>query len=225
MRGSLRDAFEARDWSGRKVPSRSGAGSTLAATGAVRAALPGIFDRYSVRRFLDAPCGDWFWMRETDLAGFEYIGGDISLEVIDGVRAAYQAPGRSFVHLDITSDPLPAVDMVMCRDCLFHLKWWLRWRFFRNFVESGIPWLLTTMHHTPVNRRLRKNGGFAPFNPWVDPLTPPAPVESFSETGTLDLSPGALATAAGRLQRSMGIWSRAQVIEALERRADKEPAT
>ncbi|PKQ11569.1 MAG: hypothetical protein CVT70_13780 [Alphaproteobacteria bacterium HGW-Alphaproteobacteria-1] len=219
MRDDLRSEFEQKDWSGRKADSRSGAGSTLAATQAVRDALPGVLERYEVRTFLDAPCGDWFWMQHVDLSGVTYIGGDISREVLDAVALRHAGAGRSFVHLDITSDPLPEADMMMCRDCLFHLKWWLRWTFFKNFAKSGIPYLLTTMHHTTVNRRLHKNGGFAPFNPCAAPFNFPDPLETFSETGDIKLDPAYLDTSRGRRQRSMGVWSRAQVVGALERHA------
>jgi SAM-dependent methyltransferase len=222
MRDVLRAEFETKDWSGRNVGSRSGAGSTLEATAALRAALPGLLARYGVRRFLDAPCGDWFWMQHVDLSGVTYIGGDISGDVIEAVVEQHAGAGREFRHLDITADPLPQADMMMCRDCLFHLKWWLRWRFFENFVESGIPWLLTSMHPTPVNRRLANNGGFAPFNPCAAPFNLADPVETISESGEINLDPAFLATARGRRQRLMGVWSRAQVIEALERHAAEE---
>jgi SAM-dependent methyltransferase len=225
MRDTLRSEFEAKDWSGPRVGSRSGAGSTLEATVALRAALPGLLARYKVRRFLDAPCGDWFWMQHVDLGDVHYIGGDIARDVLDAVSASHAGAGRTFTHLDITADPLPQADMMMCRDCLFHLKWWLRWKFFENFVASGIPFLLTSMHHTPVNRRLQKNGGFAPFNPCAAPFNFPDPLETIPETGETDLDPAFLDTARGRRQRSMGLWSRAQVVEALERHAATEAAS
>ena len=224
MRDALRLEFETKDWSGRKVESRSGAGSTLAATAALRAALPGLLARHNVRRFLDAPCGDWFWMQHVDLGDVHYIGGDIARDVLDAVTAEHAGAGREFRHLDITADPLPQADMMMCRDCLFHLKWWLRWRFFENFVASGIPLLLTSMHPTPVNRRLHKNGGFAPFNPCAAPFNFPEPLEAIHESGEINLDPAFLATARGRRQRSIGLWSRAQVADALERHATEEKA-
>ncbi len=216
MRSGLRNAFENLSWAGRRKGPRSGQGSTLEATAPLRAALPGIFERYRVRTFLDAPCGDWTWMQHVDLTGIDYTGGDISLEVVDAVKARHEAPGRSFIHLDITSDPLPRVDLMMCRDCLFHLKWWLRWAFFENFVQSGTPYLLTTMHYIPVNGRLRANAGFQRFNPCAAPFNFDDPVETISETGEINLDPEYLQSPAGQNQRSLGIWLREQVIAALE---------
>ncbi|WP_170789725.1 class I SAM-dependent methyltransferase [Ruegeria lacuscaerulensis] len=220
MRSGVRNAFESKDWSGRQGGPRSGVGSTLIATAPLRKALPEVFERYKVKTLLDAPCGDWTWMQEVDLTGINYIGGDISLEVVQSVQQMHAGPGREFIHLDITSDPLPKADMILCRDCLFHLKWWLRWAFFENFVQSGIPYLLTTMHHVEVNERLRNNAGFKRFNPRVEPFNFDDPIEEILETGEINLDPDFLQTREGRDQRSLGIWSRAQVMNALERRSN-----
>lgn len=220
MRDSVRSVFENKSWAGRRNGPRSGPGSTLAATAALRAALPRIFVEYKVGTFLDAPCGDWTWMQQVDLNGIHYIGGDISTEVVTEVKDMHAAPGREFIHLDITSDALPKVDLMMCRDCLFHLKWWLRWAFFENFVESEIPYLMTTMDYVPRNPRLQRNGDFKKFNPCAAPFNFPDPIESVSETGEINLSPDFLETPEGRKQRSLGIWSRDQVIDALERREE-----
>lgn len=217
MRDNVRNAFESKSWSGRRRGPRSGPGSTLDATAPLRAALPRIFDTYRVKTFLDAPCGDWTWMQDVDLSGIRYIGGDISLQVVDAVKEQHGAPGREFMHLDITSDDLPKADLMMCRDCLFHLKWWLRWAFFERFVASLTPYLLTTMHYVPVNPRLHNNGGFKRFNPCAEPFNFSDPVETISETGEINLDPDFLETRAGRNQRSLGIWSRQQVVDALER--------
>ncbi|WP_170377761.1 class I SAM-dependent methyltransferase [Ruegeria atlantica] len=218
MRSGLRDTFETLSWSGRRNGPRSGHGSTLAATRPLRDALPRIFDEYNVKTFLDAPCGDWTWMQHVDLTGIQYVGGDISLEVLEEVKQQHAAPGREFMHLDITSDTLPKADMMMCRDCLFHLKWWLRWAFFENFVASGIPYLLTTRHYIPQNPRLPRNGGFKRFNPCVAPFNFSEPIETVSETGEINLDPEFMLTREGQKQRSLGIWSRDQVIDAVARR-------
>ncbi|MEX0305822.1 MAG: hypothetical protein AB3N12_00415 [Ruegeria sp.] len=220
MRDGVRTAFESKSWAGRNVP-RSGPGSTLAATAPLREALPDLFERYAVKTFLDAPCGDWTWMQQVDLNGINYIGGDISLEVVQSVQEQHTAPGREFRHLDITSDPLPQADLMMCRDCLFHLKWWLRWAFFENFAQSDIPFLLTTKHHVSKNAKLGNNAGFKLFNPCAAPFNLPEPIEEICETGTLNSDPEFLQTREGRLQRSIAIWSKEQVIDALKRRENE----
>jgi len=193
-------------------------------TEGIRAALPRIFRDYDVKTFVDAPCGDWFWMRHVDLDGVDYIGLDISSELVDEIRAEFERPGVAFGHADVTSDPLPKADMLMCRDCLFHLKDWLRWDFYRNFLASGSSHLLSTINHVRENKRLGQNGGFSAFNPMLPPFNLPAPLEMIHETDpnlpadwreVLDAPPATMRRSGG-VHRSMGIWSRAQVQQAVD---------
>ncbi|MCX8509667.1 MAG: hypothetical protein ORN49_12460, partial [Rhodobacteraceae bacterium] len=81
MRDNLRSVFEKKSWAGINDAPRSGPGSDMAATARLRAALPGVFQRYGVKTFFDAPCGDWFWMQHVDLSALSYIGADISGEL------------------------------------------------------------------------------------------------------------------------------------------------
>ncbi|MEM9967579.1 MAG: hypothetical protein AAF755_05705 [Pseudomonadota bacterium] len=186
----------------------------------LRAALPHVFKAYNVRTFLDAPCGDWFWMQHVDLGDVQYIGGDISSEIIAKLNQSFGSDQRSFVHLDITSDPLPKADMIMVRDCLFHLRFWLRWAFFSNFVNSGIPYLMTTVSYPLENKNLRVNGEWARFNPMLPPFSLSDPLELIHETADdlsmnwsdIHQSPHA------RSSRSLGIWHRNQVADAINSR-------
>ena len=58
--------------------SRSGRGSTLAYTKPLRRSLAKSLRRLNATVFLDAPCGDFNWMRHVELPdGTSYIGGDI----------------------------------------------------------------------------------------------------------------------------------------------------
>jgi len=66
--------------------SRSGEGSDLVQTEIIRRELPKIVEQYSIRTFLDAPCGDWYWMRETDLGVEHYIGVDIVETMIENTK-------------------------------------------------------------------------------------------------------------------------------------------
>lgn len=214
MRDNLRSVFEQKSWAGKAgVHPRSGPGSDMASTERLRAALPGLFERYQVKTLIDAPCGDWFWMQAVDLTGITYVGADISGGLIADNQARFARPGVSFRHLDITSDPLPSGDLFLCRDCLFHLKFWLRWKFFEAFAASDNRYLLLTMHHVAENLPVLANGGFKRFNPTRPPFSLPDPLEIISETP--DGTPDADA-------RSLGLWSRAQVADALSRRPTPE---
>lgn len=219
MRKGLQKIFEQKDWGNKPGIPRSGDGSTMENTERLRAAFPRIFKDYNVKTFLDAPCGDWFWMQHVDLDGMTYIGGDISHELIEENKSKYDADGREFMHLDITSDALPEADMIMCRDCMFHLKFWLRWAFFENFAKSNIPYLLMTMHHQAVNKRLHQNGGFFRFNPLVEPFNFEDPLEIICETQD-ELPADIYEREDAWKERSLGIWSREQVARAVDVRQE-----
>ena len=216
MREKLKTSFSAIDWSERRkgIP-RSGPGSTLEHTESLRGALPGIFKKYEVRSFVDAPCGDWHWMKHLDLSSITYSGLDIVPELVEKNAERFGRENVAFKVADITSDPLPYADMLMCRDCLFHLKFWLRWAFLENFVTSGTPYLLTTVHDNPVNRNVPQNGKFRWFNPRVAPFFLPHPLElvwdaprGLQTLGDIDF----------RSKRYMGIWHRDQISIALSNR-------
>lgn len=144
--------YDQNKW--KDAESRSGAGSSLETTAATRAALPGLFEEFGVKRFLDAPCGDYNWFRLVERShDLHYIGGDIVKALVDSNISAYGDEKTEFAHLDITSDPLPDADLWLCRDCLIHLSFEDVERAVQNFLASEIPyWLVTT--HTNVNRNI-----------------------------------------------------------------------
>ena len=68
--------YEINYWEGSE--SRSGPGSTVDGTTNLRRYLPTLFDEFSIRTVLDAPCGDFNWMKiVTEDCDIHYIGGDI----------------------------------------------------------------------------------------------------------------------------------------------------
>ncbi|MGI9394670.1 MAG: class I SAM-dependent methyltransferase, partial [Boseongicola sp.] len=221
MRNNLKREFEKKSWSEGECTPRSGRGSNLKNSARLRAALPGVFERYGIQSFLDAPCGDWFWMQHVDLSGVEYTGADISSDVIAQNNSKFGDPSRRFVVMDVTDDPMPNYDLVLCRDCLFHLKFWLRWAFLENFAASESRFLMTTMHHVAKNRRLDRNGDFRPFNPTAAPFSLDPPIEWIPETAD-ELPPIRPETELGRKHRAVGLWTREQVVSALEQRDVRE---
>jgi len=224
MRPRVQKAFEDRDWSsGGKWPV-SGHGSTMESTERLRKALPDLFEKYNVKTFVDAPCGDWHWMQHVNLKGIEYIGADVSSKIVDANQKNFAGKGRSFLHLDITSDPLPDGDIFLCRDCLFHLKTWLRWEFFRNFAKSNNRYLLTTAVQTPTNRNLPVNGKFAAFNPFAEPYNFPKPYAIIPEsTDNLTIEDMSKEVDSFR-HRAACLWSRNQIADAVKAFDAAQPA-
>jgi hypothetical protein len=60
-------------------------------------------------------------MRHLDLPVKNYIRADIFEDIISENNKKYGSGKNSFLTLDITSDDLPKVDIIFCRDCLPHL--------------------------------------------------------------------------------------------------------
>ncbi len=93
-------AYSTRAWG--SAESASGSGSELAATENVRAYLPELFHQLPVSRFLDAPCGDWSWMRRVNLSGIDYFGVEVVSNVV--ARTTRNMPVRacnSFTRISV----------------------------------------------------------------------------------------------------------------------------
>ena len=167
--------------------SRSGVGSSLDSTSVLRRSLPPLLRDLNVRRLLDVPCGDFNWMRDVDLSGIEYVGGDIVESLINANRERYESPARNFVKVDLTSGPLPSADAILCRDCLVHLSFANSFAAFRTMKASRARYLLTT---TFLDRRVNKDvvdGDWRPLNLEQPPFLLPPPnsviVEDCMEEG------------------------------------------
>ena len=86
----------------------SGVGSELAATENVRAYLPELFQRLHVSKFLDAPCGDWNWMRRVDLSSVDYVGADVVSALVAKNNQQYARSGVRFARSTTACRRLPA---------------------------------------------------------------------------------------------------------------------
>ena len=136
--------------------SRSGKGSTLENTQNIRAELPKILGRYKINKMLDAPCGDFNWMQHiTKNNHINYIGGDIVKPLIKYNKYKYGNKDTTFIHLDLTKNTLPKVDLLFCRDCLFHLSYEDISLVLNNFLSSSIPYLMTTSSAAPNGPRIK----------------------------------------------------------------------
>ena len=125
--------------------SPSGLGSELDATEALRAELPRLLERLQATSLLDAPCGDAGWISRANL-GVRYVGVDIVGSLIETLRARAAASeiGGEYRLADLTRDPLPRCDAILCRDALVHLSFANIGRALANFRKSGAAWLTTT---------------------------------------------------------------------------------
>lgn len=150
--------------------SVSGGGSTLQQTAEVRKILPELFKKYNVNSFLDLPCGDFYWMTKVDLSGVEYIGADIVKDIIRKNQIKYPAKKLKFEVIDLLNDNLPAVDLMMCRDCFIHLSDENIFKGLENIKRSKIKYLLTTSYIDRVANTDILTGQWRPLNLLIAPF-------------------------------------------------------
>ena len=196
--------FEENAWGNSE--SISGEGSNLARTAVVRAALPGLLARHGVRSLLDAPCGDFYWMKEVDLGDVDYIGVDIVPDIIALDVERYTGPRRRFLLGDLVDGSLPKADLILCRDCLVHLPYHETRKALENMQRSGATWLLTTTFTGPRENRDIAIGDWRAINLEQPPYNFPKPVDVIcEESDEVDEELGAFP------DKSLGLWRLADV--------------
>jgi len=127
--------------------SGSGEGSEFLYTKTLRSELLRVVEKYSIKTIVDAPCGDFNWMCHVlPNMSVHYIGLDIVDDVIAKNRQKYEAVDIRFAVADICSDQLPECDLLIVRDCLFHLSYSDINRFLRNIAQVDYKYLLTTTY-------------------------------------------------------------------------------
>ena len=190
------DIYRTGYWKG--AESVSGPGSDLAFTEGFRPRLADWLQRHSteVKTLLDAPCGDFNWMRHVPFPdGLAYTGADIVPELIRDVAARHAAPGRRFMELDIVSGPIPNADAWLCRDALFHFPFAAGARVIENFRASKARYLLATTFPDARNDTDIKFGWFHKINLAEAPYSLGEPLELIPDSGD-DQKPG----------RFIGVW-------------------
>ncbi len=178
--------------------SRSGWGAELQRTVAIRSALPAFVQRHSISSMLDAPCGDFHWMRHVEWPPqFRYLGGDIVHDLVVENRTKY--PTTEFLELDVLRDPLPAVDSWLARDLMIHFPDDAVWAALDQFRKSSIRYLLATTYPNARRNTDIRFGQVRHINLCAPPFNLPAPFEVLREDD--DAKTG----------RVIGVWRRTDI--------------
>jgi hypothetical protein len=187
-----------RDHAAQGHESVSGPGSSLAQTAEIRQRLPLLLQGLGARVLLDAPCGDFNWLRDVRLGIESYIGVDLLEHLIRQNRERHAAPGRQFLVIDLFEGPLPAADIVLCRDYLVHLSFESIARVLRNMTMSGSRYLLATTFPGRGPNPDITDGDWRPLNLQAAPLFFPPPLRLINEKCTEGR--GAFS------DKSLGLW-------------------
>jgi hypothetical protein len=173
--------------------SISGPGSSIAATGKMRAEFSNLLKIYDIQSIVDIPCGDFNWMSSVDLKEIKYVGGDIVIDLIEANRKKYG--DYTFGVYDLRFDALPEADLLLCRDCFIHLPLFDILLCLKNIRASKIRWcLLSTYYSTEENSEL--SGLWRPINLLRPPFNLPEPQALITERAGADK----------HFDKSLGLW-------------------
>ena len=136
--------YKTNFWQGSE--SLSGPGSDRSQTRFLIKELEALLKFYEIKSILDVPCGDWNWMRDVNLSGITYIGGDIVEPLIAQNQDKFGSKTVQFRVIDICKDQLPQVDLIIVRDCFIHLPLVEIKKALDNIKASGSKFALISIH-------------------------------------------------------------------------------
>jgi hypothetical protein len=190
------DIYSNQGWG--KLNSVSGAGSDLIQTAKVREKIPILIREFYIKSLLDAPCGDFYWLKEVQLNLDRYIGADIVSKLVIENQQKYGNEYRRFLQLDITGDQLPQVDLILCRDCLVHLSFKNITLAIKNFKQSSSTYLLTTTYPGLLQQNKDiTTGDWRPIDLQLPPFNFPKPIKLINEATT---------EVGDHREKSLGLW-------------------
>ena len=170
-------------WRSKETPS--GGGSEILRTKSVRTQLIGLLKGLRVKTVLDAGCGDWNWMGKIDFGEIKVTGCEIVEALVAQNRKKY---GSRFFVADITSDPLPMADLILCRLVLNHLSFANIEKALKNFSASGAAYMLITHYPNEEQNIEKTDGDWRPLNFSLAPFNLPEPLDAIGEeNGSLSL--------------------------------------
>lgn len=145
------NVFKENLWGG--SDSRSGPGSNLQNTSEIRIRIPELLKKYNIKLLIDAPCGDFNWMKgisnNLEVLLDSFLGIDIVDEVIELNNKSFATDKIKFTRVDLTKDRLPEYDCVLCRDLFLHLPYKSILKVISNFKKSGIKYMLLSTYTNP----------------------------------------------------------------------------
>lgn len=197
VRAAFTRHYERRDWC--EPETASGRGSSLHRTAAIRRELPALFTDLGVRSVVDAGCGDFNWFAGLDVELDSYLGVEVVEALAALNRSRHGTARRRFAALDIIRDRLPSADLVLCRDCLVHLKNRQVAAALGNFRRCGFRYLLATTFTGDHPNRDVSLGGWRPLNLERAPFSLGPPLRLISEADSVEDE--------RFLDKSLGLWA------------------
>jgi hypothetical protein len=190
MQDDLKNIFDkyAQDNVWGDADSLSGGGSNLIQTATIRKEIPNLIKKYQIKNMVDAPCGDYFWMKEIQAILEKELDSYYGIDIVESLVAKNQqkfaSKKTSFLNLDITSQNIPKVDLIFTRDCLVHLSFANIYNVIRNYRKSNSTYLLTTTFTRTSPNRDIIDGDWRTLNLELAPFFFPKPIVLINENCT-----------------------------------------
>ncbi|MBF0311340.1 MAG: hypothetical protein HQL56_17630 [Magnetococcales bacterium] len=161
--------------------TRSGSGSTLTATSALREAFFSALREMKIRILLDAGCGDLNWIQSVTTELELYLGVDLVEAQTAANRVLFAHRKNHFFNsADLCHDPLPRADLILCRHTLTHLPNRLVTPALRNFRATGSRYLMATTFPDRANTDIAP-GQWRPINLNAPPFSLPPPFRRIAD--------------------------------------------
>ncbi len=170
--------------------SISGPGSRLEATETLRNELKILFNKFKIKSLVDAPCGDFNWMKLVDLEGVDYTGVDIVDDIISNNIKLYANSHKNFYCKNFISEIVPQGDLILCRDCLPHFSNYNVKKAINNFILSDSTYLLTSSYPECSENLDIITGEWRKINFNIKPFNFPKPLYVINEKSPLTLENG-----------------------------------
>ena len=129
--------------------SASGPGSMLEAARPCLELLDQTIRELAISSIVDMGCGDWNWMHRARWYSegwpVRYVGWEAHPDLVDGLNRSFARPGVGFTLTDATQAELSPVDLVICRDILFHMPVKMARKLVKK-IRANARYLLTTTY-------------------------------------------------------------------------------
>jgi len=153
----------------------SGPNSAYAETPVLRKNLSDLILDLNIESLFDAGCGDLNLIKYLDPKALlqikNYLGAECVRELTEQNKTKYLKDskfsfGFDFITMDIIKDPIPCMDLILCRDVVHYWPNESIFNFLENCQRSGSKYLLITHNtHAPISANSETDFGiFRPVN-------------------------------------------------------------
>jgi hypothetical protein len=196
LEGRFSAIYRERVWSSDGSPS--GPGSDPQSTLTIADDLARVLAELGALHVTDIGCGDFGWMKGVT-GDFHYCGLDIVSGLIDALNERYGNHSRRIMQCDATRDRLPAGDVAICREVLFHLSFSDARALIANVAHHRYRYLIATSDTAIWFNADIQSGDYRPVNLARLPFRFPTPIELIPDSRLVP-------------HRVLGVWRLADVV-------------